>query len=71
MVLTLIRVCLQVLIAVFLTLACSRQCCIDIVHTFSSIYNNTEASLDKVWRTVVDIWNETSSADVARAFVLA
>jgi hypothetical protein len=37
MVLTLLLVSLQVLIAMFLTLACSRQCRIDIVHTFSSI----------------------------------
>jgi hypothetical protein len=35
------------------------------------LYNNTEASLDKIWKTVVDVWNETSSAEVARAFVLA
>jgi hypothetical protein len=33
----------------------------------------TEASLDlyKIWKTVVDVLNETSSADVARAFILA
>ena len=35
------------------------------------LYNNTEASLDKIWKTVVDVWNETSSAEVARAFVRA
>jgi hypothetical protein len=63
MVLTLLLVSVQVLIAMFLTLACSRQCRIDIVHT--------EASLDKIWKTVVDAWNETSSAEVARAFILA
>jgi hypothetical protein len=57
------------LIAMFWTSAYSRQCRIDTVHTFSSI--NTEASLDKIWKTVVDVWNATSSAEVARAFVLA
>jgi hypothetical protein len=38
---------------------------------YLQLYNNTEASLDKIWKTVVDVWNETSSAEVARAFVLA
>ncbi len=53
-------------------IAYSRQCRIDTAHTFSSIiYNKTEASLDKIWKTVVDVCNETSSAEVARAFVLA
>jgi hypothetical protein len=27
--------------------------------------------LDKIWKTVLDVWNETSSAEVARAFILA
>jgi hypothetical protein len=35
------------------------------------LYNNTEASLDKIWITVETVWHETSSAEVARAFVLA
>jgi hypothetical protein len=35
------------------------------------LYNNTEASLEKIWKTVETVWNETSSAEVARAFVLA
>ncbi len=33
--------------------------------------NNTDASVDKTWKTTVTIWNSTSSAEVARAFVLA
>jgi hypothetical protein len=35
------------------------------------LYNNTEASLEKIWKTVENVWNETSSSEVARAFVLA
>ena len=35
------------------------------------LYNNTEASLDKIWKTVETVWQETSSSEVARAFVLA
>jgi hypothetical protein len=35
------------------------------------IYNNTEATIDKIWKTVENVWNETSSSEVARAFVLA
>jgi hypothetical protein len=35
------------------------------------LYNNTEASLDKIWKTVLDVWNDTSSVEVARAFILA
>jgi hypothetical protein len=36
------------------------------------IMNSTEASLAKIWRTVESVRNETSSsAEVARAFVLA
>ena len=35
------------------------------------MYNNTEASIDKIWTTVTNVWNETSSSEVARAFVLA
>ncbi len=35
------------------------------------LYNNTEASLEKIWKTVETVWNETSSAEVTRAFVLA
>ena len=27
--------------------------------------------MDKIWKTVLDVWNDTSSADVARAFILA
>ena len=33
--------------------------------------NNTEASLAKIWKTVESVWKDTSSAEVARAFVLA
>ena len=35
------------------------------------MYNNTEATIEKIWKTVENVWNETSSAEVARAFVLA
>jgi hypothetical protein len=35
------------------------------------LYNNTEATLDKIWKTVEDVWPETLSSEVARAFVLA
>ncbi len=35
------------------------------------LYNNTEATLDRIWQTVEDVWAETSSSEVARAFVLA
>ena len=35
------------------------------------IMNNTEASLSKIWSTVESVWNDTSSSEVARAFVLA
>jgi hypothetical protein len=33
--------------------------------------NNPEASLEKIWKTVETAWQETSSSEVARAFVLA
>ena len=35
------------------------------------MYNNTEATIDKIWKTVENVWNQTSSSEVARAFVLA
>ncbi len=35
------------------------------------MYNNTEATIDKIWKTVENVWNETSSSEVARASVLA
>ena len=35
------------------------------------LYNNTEASIEKIWKMVETVWNETSSSEVARAFVLA
>ena len=35
------------------------------------VYNNTEESKKQIWITVVDVWASTSSADVARSFVLA
>jgi hypothetical protein len=35
------------------------------------MYNNTEATIAKIWKTVENVWNETSSSEVARAFVLA
>ena len=35
------------------------------------MYNNTEATIDEIWKTVENVWNETSSSEVARAFVLA
>ncbi len=35
------------------------------------LYNNTEASIEKIWKTVETVWQETSSSEVARAFVFA
>ena len=35
------------------------------------VYNNIEANLDKIWRTVEEVWEPTSSAPVARPFVHA
>ncbi len=35
------------------------------------MYNNTEATTDKIWETVENVWNKTPSSEVARAFVLA
>ena len=35
------------------------------------LYGNTEANIEQTWRTVETVWNETSSSEVARAFVLA
>jgi len=35
------------------------------------LYNDTEATLQKTWDTVVDVWNNSPSAEVARSFVLA
>ena len=35
------------------------------------LYNKTDACLEKTWETVQDVWTMTSSAEVARSFVLA
>ena len=35
------------------------------------IWNSTEASVDKIWKTVEEVWASTSSASVARSFVHA
>ena len=38
------------------------------------MYNNTEATIEKIWKTVANVWNLyllITSAEVARAFVLA
>ena len=35
------------------------------------MYCNTEALKERVWNTAVNVWEKTSSADIARAFVLA
>ena len=35
------------------------------------VFNNTEAMAERVWDVAKTVWNETSSSDVARAFVLA
>jgi hypothetical protein len=43
---------------------CFRLCPIGILP-------NYEATLEKIWKTVETVWNETSSSEVARAFVLA
>jgi hypothetical protein len=43
-------------------------------HRYSAqlqMYNNTEATIDKIWKTVENVWNQTSSSEVARAFVLS
>ncbi len=34
------------------------------------LYNNIETPLEKIWKTVETVWQETSSSEVARAFVL-
>jgi hypothetical protein len=73
MVLTLLLVSLQVLSAMFLTLACSRQCRIDIVHTFSSIITPRPVWTrfgGRLWLTF-GMKPRLSSAEVARAFILA
>jgi hypothetical protein len=35
------------------------------------LYGHTEANIEQTWRTVETVWSETSSSEVARAFVLA
>ena len=35
------------------------------------LYNNTKARKERVWCTAMLVWNKTSSADIACAFVLA
>ncbi len=35
------------------------------------LYNNTEANKEQTWRTIETVWRDTSSSEVARAFVLA
>ena len=35
------------------------------------LYNSTEANMERTWNTVLGVWGSTSSAEVARAFVLA
>ena len=35
------------------------------------MYGHTEANTEQTWRTIETVWNETSSTEVARAFVLA
>lgn len=35
------------------------------------IWNSTEASVDRIWETVKEVWASTSSASVARSFVHA
>ena len=35
------------------------------------LYNSTEASIERTWKSVLDVWKTTSSAEVARSFVLA
>lgn len=35
------------------------------------MFNNTVATKDKIWSTAVDVWDATTSADVARGFVQA
>ncbi len=35
------------------------------------VYNNTEASVDRIWKVALEIWNSITSSMVARAFLLA
>ena len=35
------------------------------------LYNNTEANKEQTWKTIETVWKDTSSSEVARAFVLA
>ncbi len=35
------------------------------------MYGHTEANIEQTWRTVETVWSETSSSEVARAFLLA
>jgi hypothetical protein len=35
------------------------------------LYNNTEANTEQIWKTIETVWKDTSSSEVARAFVLA
>ena len=35
------------------------------------LYNDTEATLERTWDTVVDVWNNSPSAEMVRSFVLA
>ena len=35
------------------------------------MYGHTEANIEQTWRTVETVWSETSSSEVARAFILA
>jgi hypothetical protein len=35
------------------------------------VYNNTEASHDRIWKVAETVWSSCSSAVVCRAFILA
>ena len=35
------------------------------------LYNNSEATKQRTWEVATQVWNATTSAEVARAFVLA
>ncbi len=35
------------------------------------VYNNTEASVDRIWKVAQEIWNSMTSSMVARAFLVA
>jgi hypothetical protein len=35
------------------------------------MYGHTETNIEQTWRTVENVWSDTASSEVARAFILA